>query len=115
MKAKKTYEVKGRIWVDDGDYAFLGDGRIELLLKVAKYGSLRKAAESMGMSYKKAWLSVKKINNSANEIMVQLERGGVKGGKAYLTPYAKNLIEKYEKMNIELQNFLKVQNEYWSD
>jgi len=49
------FQLKSRIWIEDKEGIFLGEGRIQLLLAIEKEGSLSKAAKSMKMSYKKAW------------------------------------------------------------
>ena len=107
------YTIRGRIWIDKGVEAFIGDGKYELLQKIKVHSSLSKAASSMNMSYKKAWLSVKKINASAEEDLVVLNRGGKNGGKAELTSFALILLDKYEKLQKEFERFLDKQNSRW--
>ena len=36
----------------------LGPGKVELLERIAEYGSIAAAGRSMGMSYKRAWMLV---------------------------------------------------------
>jgi N-terminal domain of molybdenum-binding protein len=48
---------------DDDDY-ILGPGRIRILRLVGEHGSLRKAAHSMGMSYRWAWGRIKKAEEA---------------------------------------------------
>lgn len=108
-----NYTIRGRIWIDKGAEAFIGDGKYELLQKIKVHGSLSKAASSMNMSYKKAWLSVKKINKFSEQELIVLSRGGSKGGKAVLTPNAEKLIKRYQDLQAEFDNFLKAQNESW--
>jgi molybdate transport system regulatory protein len=106
--------ISGRIWIDKGKISFLGEGRVSLLKKIAEYGSLRKAASSMEMSYKKAWLSVKKMNELAGSPLVILSRGGKKGGVAILTPEAINLLEKYDSLMLDFDDFLITQDNKWN-
>ncbi len=49
------YQVKERIWVEGASGTFLGCGRVTLLERIAKYGSISKAARSMAMSCRYAW------------------------------------------------------------
>ena len=97
----------GRIWIDTPDGAFLGYGRIELLLKIEELGSLRQAALQMKMSYQQAWKLVSEMNARAGTPLVLMNRGGKNGGTATLTPQAKTLIQKFTKFNATFQEFLK--------
>jgi molybdate transport system regulatory protein len=109
------FEVKARVWVDAGEDSFLGEGRIRLLHKIKEKGSLTRAAAEMQMSYKKAWLSVRKMNEFSPQTLVVLSRGGSDGGQATLTEYAELVIAKYEDLNAALIEFLKTQNEMWEE
>ena len=53
---------------------------IELLELIDEYGSINKAASTMGMSYKAAWLAVEAINNMSKEPVVLRQAGGSQGG-----------------------------------
>jgi molybdate transport system regulatory protein len=89
-------KVKGNFWVEKDNKSFLGKGRIELLKKIDKYGSISKAAKEMKMSYKAAWDAVDIINNLSNKKVVEKVSGGKGGGGTKLTEYGKNLIKVYE-------------------
>lgn len=54
---------------------------IELLELIDEYGSINKAASSMGMSYKAAWLAIDSINNMSKEAIVARQTGGSQGGE----------------------------------
>ena len=71
--------VAGRLWIEIDGNNFLGSGRIELLEKIETLGSLRKAAISMGLSYRKAYYAIRSINELAPSPLVELKQGG-KGG-----------------------------------
>ena len=51
-----------RIDFDDG--SALGPGKVRLLELVAETGSIRKAAAGMKMSYRKAWLLLKALEET---------------------------------------------------
>ncbi len=57
-------KVEGKLWIDIDGAGIAGHGRIQLLRLIDETGSIKKAAESIGMSYKAAWDSI----NSLNEI-----------------------------------------------
>ena len=48
------------LWLETPEGMILGPGRALLLAKIEEHGSLRKAAEEMGMSYRAAWGKIKK-------------------------------------------------------
>ncbi len=56
-----------------GDIA-LGPGKVDLLALVGQTGSIREAAERMGMSYMRAWKLIKTMNACFKEPLVKAER-----------------------------------------
>ncbi|MEX2514016.1 MAG: ModE family transcriptional regulator [Cyclobacteriaceae bacterium] len=91
-----------RCWITlDGDKYF-GPGRVQLLGLIQSEGSLSKAAQKMGMSYKKAWDMVNDLNSRGSQPYVILKKGGEKGGGAEITSHAKNLIFKFSELSEEL-------------
>ena len=106
----KDYKLKGRIWLTLDNETVLGEGKIYLLNQIKELGSLRKAAETMKMSYRKAWFSIQQVNRAAKEPIVVLTRGGKEGGSAKLTDYGIQLLEIYKKQQLDFQNFLNSQN-----
>lgn len=85
------------IFVDDDNEKFFGEGPYRLLRTVEETGSLRAAANKMGMSYTKA---LKLINNAEEELNIKfLTRvvGGKSGGGSILTQEGRDWLDKYEK------------------
>ena len=101
------YKKKFRMWVERDGRVIFGDGRVRLLNLIAETGSLRKAAEEMGMSYRHAWGVIREMNESAGEPLVVSERGGSRGGSTVLTPLAGALLADYENARKEMQRTLK--------
>ncbi len=101
------YRKRFRMWVERDGRVIFGDGRARLLNLIAETGSLRKAAEEMGMSYRHAWGIIREMNESAGEPIVVSERGGSRGGSTVLTPLAEKLIADYEKARKEMERTLK--------
>src|SRR5258708_38224817 len=73
----------------------LGPGMAQLLERVAELGSIRRAAMSMGMSYRKAWLLIQEIQKTFDGAVVTAEVGGVSGGGTNLTELGENLLKIY--------------------
>jgi len=73
-----------RIDFEPSNCAF-GPGKAQLLERLSEYGTLRRAAASMGMSYRKAWLLVQEMEAQFNRAVVTAETGGTGGGGMHLT------------------------------
>lgn len=73
----------------------LGPGKVTLLERIDREGSISAAGRSMKMSYKRAWELVSEINGSFNEPLVAAQTGGKAGGGATLTPRGRELIRHY--------------------
>jgi molybdate transport system regulatory protein len=105
MGSTKT-EIQGRLWITKQDHNFIGRGRVELLEKIAQYGSITKAAKAMKMSYKAAWDAVDAMNNLAQEPLVICVSGGKGGGGTRVTGYGHQLITTFRSIEAKHQQFL---------
>src|SRR5438067_3082067 len=76
----------------------LGPGMAQLLERVAEQGSIRSAAVSMGMSYRKAWLLIQEMQDTFNGAVVTTAIGGSDGGGAKLTEMGISLIKAYRRI-----------------
>jgi molybdate transport system regulatory protein len=57
---EKVPTMRMHLWLETEEGMFFGLGRAMLLAKIEEHGSLRKAAEELGMSYRAAWGKIKK-------------------------------------------------------
>jgi molybdate transport system regulatory protein len=105
-------KANGRIWIDTEESAFLGYGRIEILEKVKKLGSIRQAALEMKMSYRQAWQLIDQMNKQATAPLVISHRGGKGGGQAVLTETGEKAIAQFKEFNNAFQKFLTSYTEY---
>ena len=71
---------------------------VQLLERVAEQGSIRSAAASMGMSYRKAWLLVQEMQDTFNGAVVTTEIGGSDGGGTKLTELGGQLLKTYRRI-----------------
>ncbi|HSC84136.1 MAG TPA: TOBE domain-containing protein, partial [Pseudomonas sp.] len=99
-------KLEGRFWITRNGKTLAGQGRIELLARIADTGSITQAAKAMGMSYKSAWDAVDAMNNAAGSALVQRSAGGKGGGGTRLTAAGQQLIESYRRYQEEHQRFL---------
>jgi molybdate transport system regulatory protein len=57
--------TKAKFWLTLGPRTLFGDGKAELLDLVERLGSLRSAAQSMGMSYRYAWGLLRELDDAS--------------------------------------------------
>ena len=95
MRAKTT-RVTLRIDLANGSR--FGPGKIALLSGIAEHGSIRKAGEAIGMSYRRAWLLCDEINRMFKEDSIVTRHGGKSGGGAALTHFGETLLSAAQRM-----------------
>ena len=107
----KKMTIAGRLWIEIEGKNFLGAGRIELLEKIETHGSLRKAAISMGLSYRKAYYAIRSMNELSETPLVELKQGGKGGGCAKLTDRGQKIVIKYRQIAHKFVIFLTKQSD----
>ena len=68
---------------------------IQLLETLQKEGSIRKAAKSLNISYRKAWLLIQQMQKTFTGPVVLAEAGGYEGGSTKLTDLGLTLLKHY--------------------
>lgn len=87
-----------KVWLEADGKSVLGRGRALLLEGILNFGSLKKAAESSGISYRTAQAYICRMERNLNAKIVITERGGKSGGgRAFLTDAGKMLLAEYKK------------------
>ncbi len=94
-----------KIWLDYRGRAF-GDGPARLLAGVERSGSLRKAAQELGMSYNKAWRILHAAEERLGFALMDRSVGGSSGGGSQLTPEARDLVARYQAVAVEAKEAL---------
>jgi molybdate transport system regulatory protein len=89
-----------------GEGARVGAERVALLQAVGELGSIRAAAERLGLSYKGAWDAVQALNNLFDQPLVTAHAGGKQGGETVLTPRGHALIAAFQRVEDELARTL---------
>jgi len=90
----------------DGEL-YMGWGRVMLLERIDKLGSVAAAARSMGLGYRNAWLWIEAANHLAPVPLVEKTAGGAGGGHARLTEEGRKVVGQYKKLRGEFEEFLK--------
>ena len=106
-----SYRLNGRLWLETDDGRFLGIGRLELLERIAELGSISKAAQAMGMSYKRAWDLVSTMNAQAATPLVSTQTGGSKGGGAAVTEAGQTAIVAFRALQARFQEFITLETQ----
>lgn len=101
------YTARGKIWVERGGEAYMGWGRVRLLERIGRLGSIAAAARSMQMGYRNAWLEVETMNRLAPAPLVEKTAGGAGGGHARLTEEGRRVTSEYRELRARFQGFLK--------
>ncbi len=79
-----------------------GQGRYQLLDEIEKHGSLKQAAEEIGMSYRAAWGKIKNSEKILGEKLI--EKATNKEGYS-LTALGKKLKEKFHQYTVETEAY----------
>ena len=103
---EKDIQIAGKIWLEKDGVKFFGPGPYELLTHISETGSLHIAAATMGISYRKAWMIVDRMNKVMDQPMVVTQKGGKKGGGSTLSKFARELMRKYKKTTVAFDKFL---------
>lgn len=86
--------VRLHLWLEDDDATIFGSGRVFLLDLIEEYGSLRKAARTLGMSYRAAW---GKLHASEEMLGMKLiENSGNRRDGCHLTPEGRRLRDMFK-------------------
>ena len=86
--------IRLHLWLENPGELFFGIGRAQLLFNIQSHGSIKKAALSMGMSYRAAW---GKIQQSEQALGVKLvEQRGAKREGLRLTREGEELADLFQ-------------------
>ena len=105
MKEKNTYSnihLHYKVWLsDEMGENLLGDDKWLLLKGIEEHGSLKAAAEKLGISYRKAWGDINSSEKKLGFQLVNKTRGGRDGGNSFLTEEGRHLILSYDEFHRE--------------
>lgn len=93
-------DIRARVWLERDSKPILGEGRARLLEAVDRHGSLNKAANELGYSYRHAWGILKRMSEALGTPVIISKKGGKSGGRSELTPEGRELLGLFkEKMD----------------
>ena len=97
-------EIRAKFWIENKGEVVLGGGKTALLLAVGRFGSIQRAADEFGMSYRHAWGAIRRIEKRAGFKIVDTKLGGKEGGGARLTPKGKLFVDRVDSLLSDLHN-----------
>ncbi len=106
MKAKKV-RTGLRLRVYLAPDVLLGPGRADLLEGIRETGSIAAAGRRMGMSYKRAWTLIEKMNSEFGADVVTGATGGAHGGGSELTKLGEEIVKRYRNMEAATNKAIK--------
>ena len=95
-------DVKLHIWLEENSGVYFGQGRYELLHLIDELGSLKLAAEKMGISYRGAWGKIKKTEQILGRELIYKENNK-EGYK--LTDFGKEFMTEFKKFHDDILKF----------
>lgn len=98
-------EIRSKVWLEEDGELVFGKGKALILEAIARTGSINKAAQKMNMSYRHAWSYIRSIEKRIGYPLLVKVKGGKDGGGADLTPQAKAILKKFEKLEQEVELF----------
>ncbi len=98
--SKNDVFLRYKLWLSavSGE-GIIGEGQYQLLRAIEEKGSLKAAAEELGMSYRKSWGDIKNAEELLGYELTEKQRGGKDGGNSLLTDKAKKLLEAYDALH----------------
>lgn len=94
----RPLSVRGSLALVTRDGSLADASRIALLRAVGTHGSITRAAQECGMSYRSAWDAIETINALVGEPLVERVAGGRGGGSTRLTPHGERLVARFTQL-----------------
>ena len=100
-------QLNYKIWLEtSGHVGVLGDKKCELLRAIDETGSLNDAMKKLGLTYRKTWDNLRRIENELGFPLIKPTRGGADGGGTVLTLEGKIIIAAFAKFHQEYDSII---------
>jgi len=86
--------VRFKVWLEKDGKPIISEGKYRLLREIERTGSIKRASENLGLTYKRAFSQLKGMEERLGKKVLERRRG--KG--AVLTEEGKRLLEEYERV-----------------
>ena len=92
-----------KLWLETEEGHVFGPGVVSLLTKIEETGTLKGAAQSLGMSYRYAWGLIHGAEETLGEPLVAASKGGrLGGGSSEITVLGRSLVEDFRRLRMTL-------------
>ncbi|WP_054652150.1 winged helix-turn-helix domain-containing protein [Salidesulfovibrio brasiliensis] len=102
-KRKSGATLRLRVWIEEEQDLYIGIGSTLLLKKIDELGSLKKASEELGMSYRRAWGKLKKTENRVGTKLVTKIPG--QGQRFALSDEGRDLMERFLAFYVDVERY----------
>lgn len=100
MNNYENIKLNYKIWLSTPENeGIMGDGKWQILKAIESTGSLSAACEKLGLTYRRTWGDLKKIEERLGFALIDKNRGGRDGGNSALTPEGKKLVEAFDQFH----------------
>lgn len=99
-------DVHAKVWLERDGATVFGGGRTALLRRIQDTGSINKAAAELQMSYRRALGRIRQMEEGLGYALVERRTGGRDGGGSKLTPAARELLDRFEAVEAELDAYV---------
>lgn len=106
VNAGNRVKVRFNLWIEENGDVALSMWRVKLLTIIGETGSINAAADQLNIPYRTAWLKIHEMEQRLGTRLLETHTGGKHGGGAQLTPEARDLIVKFEKLKADLEPFV---------
>jgi len=97
-------KAKLKVWVVFKDTVKFGDGRAQLLELVDQLGSLKRAVEQFGMSYRNAWGYLRELERAAGFKILDRQPGGGPRSGMRLTRRGREFLMQYRRFRHDVDS-----------
>ena len=98
--------LKVKIYLENENEKFMGIGVLWLLQKIGETGSLRSAANELGISYSKAYNMISNLEKALGKAVIERRQGGQERTGSVLTPFAVKFIKLYDEFQLQCKDLL---------
>ena len=105
MNNNDHYDIDIRIRIKIDNIVTYGSGISELLQKIDQLGSINKAAQNIGMNYKKALNIIKRAEAKLGKKLIEKSIGGTKGGGSELTQFGKFFVYQFNNVEEDVKKY----------
>lgn len=95
--------MRMHLWFETEEGVLFGLGRLQLLRQVERCGSLKAAAEALGMSYRGAWGKIKTTEELIGKKLI--ERADSRRAGYHLTPFGSGIAQSFDEWYREVERY----------